>query len=369
METSIKKISRGILLTTTLFFLARGNAPVPTPAEEYQDQLAVEELETNATETEGLPKEAINNTIAFLKNQSPVYALSTEGESSARERIKNGKMYLKSLASGTMNDIPVKFKNPFVEIQRSYLDAIIALCWALFDQAVREGHGFTGGTIVFEDKEYRIFNFLFDYATKANKDLASGERDPKYISQNCFAYERHSSHFPEMQNSYGQFGIDIRYGQGDLEKLLPANKSHILFGKILLKGKELSFIKMEVYGLCMRDASVVKHGLEFLKGTKGKKGPSRREDLPKQVKTLLGKMLNAIPKKFKADITTEIGKPEVIKNIYAVAKKLAMQKGTSGSKEAEDLVKYLDDNFDHLDIRRGNEVILVPLAYIDFPQR
>ncbi len=331
--------------------------------QEYQEQHEVEQTESaNEVETLPLQKTAVRSTVAFLKDQSPEYALDAKNEALAQAAIKKGNDYLKAIMAGTMDKIPVKFDKPFAEIQKDYLNAIIALSWALFDKAVRQGEGFTGGTIVFEDKGHKVFNFLFDYAKKANDSLANGKRNPKYISQNCFAYERHSSHFPEMQDAYGQFGVDMRYGNGDLEKLLPANKSHLLFGQVASKNKELSFIKMEVYGLCARDASVIKHGLEFLKGNKGKKGPSRREAVPKEVKNMVEQMLNEMPKENRAAVSQEIGKPAIIKNIYSVAKKLATIKGVPGSKKAQELVTYLEKNFDHLDIRRGNEVILEPLS-------
>lgn len=333
------------------------SAEVP---EEYKDQLSVEQLETEATEIETLSKGPSVSTVDFLKDQGPMYALNQENQDFAREHIKNGNTYLNAITHNFLNKIPIKFTLPFQDIQRDYLNAIIAICWALFDRAVTQGNGFTGGTIIFEDKGYKVFNFLFDYAKKANTDLTNNSRDAKFVSQNCFAYERQSSHFPEMQKDFGQYGIDIRFGKGELEKLLPANKSHILFGKVASNNnKDLSFLKMEVYGLCVRDASVIKHGLNFFKGTRGKKGPSRREEVPQEVIALLEKMLSAVPSKTERKVLRdEIGKPVTIKNMYTTAKKIAVQKNNPACNQAQLLVQYLEDTFDHLDIRRGNEVIL-----------
>jgi hypothetical protein len=311
----------------------------------------MQNLEREASTVDIFTRDEIKTAVEFLKNQPASYALDRQKEDFAQQQIKNGTEYLKALSENKLSKIPANLSLPFEQIQKDYLNVLIALSWGLFNRAVQKGCGFTHGTIVFEDPEFKIFNFFFNYVNNAQKSLEK-------INQNCVAYKRPSSHFPELQKNSEQYGIDIRFGNDKLEKLLPGNKAHILFGKMPVNNKECMFIKMEKYGLCVKDGSAMQHGMRFLKGTGSKKGTARRENVPEQVTKLLQQLINKLKKEEKNHVLKKIGEPAIIKNIYPVAQQIASQKNSPAQKEAQDLVKYLEDTFDHLDIRRGNEVIL-----------
>ncbi len=331
------------------------------------------------------------DTIEFLTGTdiAKEFRLPTDKVEYARQKINTGKKHLTLLYNNqaanilTVNRITSqdvekakgeaqKEKNEqFLSMQQEYLDAIIAICWALFDKAVAKDQPFTGGTIVVIDNGHKLYDFLFEYAKRTNSQLLEGNLRPLKASKNCYAYSRASSHFPELQkrkNYPGQFGIDVRYGEGLLEPLLPANKQHILFGKLIDGPQNLTFVKMETYGLCKRDGSVLKHTQAYIEAMWKKatgvhaKGYSRREDVPKDIKREFSSIIQLVSKKDKKrgkSISNEV-KEGGIKVIYIQAKTLAKELQTTYAEKAQNLVKTLETKYDilTLTIRRGNEVIL-----------
>ncbi len=128
--------------------------------------------------------------------------------------------------------------------QGAYLNAIIDLMWFYYDMAIDKNQAFSEGTFVLQDQGNRIYDFLMKYVKMVNpKDINPVAIPPSYQ----FAYPRFSTHFKDEQDKYGQYGIDIRFTLLSPQFLLPAQKSHLLFGKI---NKDLIYIKMENYGTC-----------------------------------------------------------------------------------------------------------------------
>jgi hypothetical protein len=232
----------------------------------------------------------------------------------------------------------------------AHFDAIISLSWGIYNRAVEKSGGFHDGTIIIQDPDKHVFSFFYEYA----KQMWDYEHAPRYAVTQCHGYPRHSSHFPEEPDN--QWGIDMRApGSKTLEALLPTGKRHILFGA--LSGGR-TFIKFEEYGLCVRDGSIVAHGLGYVRSVMRKVTATndgkytRREDVPRWVVKHYRKLANKASRK-KVSIAKH---PTTIAEMYYVAQELA--KVHSTHKRARKFIKDLTECFDHLDIRRGNEVIL-----------
>ena len=151
------------------------------------------------------------------------------------ELVANGKKIACTLYSGA--------KIPGMD-QGAYLNAIIDLMWFYYDMAIDKNQAFSEGTFVLQDQGNRIYDFLMKYVKMVNpREINPVAIPPSYQ----FAYPRFSTHFKDEQDKYGQWGIDIRFTLLSPQRLLPAQKSHLLFGKI---NKDLIYIKMENFGTC-----------------------------------------------------------------------------------------------------------------------
>jgi len=318
-----------------------------------------------------------NKIIQFLSELPEGFRLPKNKIPGAEQSINNGKKYLEGLY-GSEKDFQVLqsrvkgFGKDFQTTQSLYINMIIDMYWALFATAVNKDQGFTGGTIVVKDKENKLFNFLLDYVKTVNAEVAQGTAKAQGpFTNNCFAYQRISSHFKELKGQPGfeQYGIDMRYGsdlktyQG-LMPLLPVNRQHLLFGQ---EGNELTFLKAETFGLCGSDA--VKHGINFIK-PKPEDIP-QREDVPKNV---WGKWDEFIKK---SEFPIKFGKDTGIRDLYGFAyaiktqdaskvsgpiksllESIALHASPQAQAAAAEFVNYIEDRFDNPRIRRGNEVIL-----------
>lgn len=337
-------------------------------------------------------------TIKFLQGLDEKFRPSDILISAIPNYIKNGDQYLADLYAGKTTKIPtgpkvtlseleaveaaaksknatqqakdkaIATKQKFDDMQKEYLNSIISIVWSLFNKAIEKNQGFTSATTVVKDPGYKLYNFLLEYAKSVNPGLEVGGNPTLAVaSLNCYAYRRRSTHFPEQQKLStfdGHFGIDIRYDEGDLEALLPANKRHVLFGKIIQSGQELTFVKAEEDGVCYRDA-VAHLGSLIKKKTVGKVyAPgeiARREDVPSSVKDQFKALKESVKKndpKLYKELKKSLADHVGIKEIYLETQSLAAMVGAKFATEANKLLQDLTSKYDNLDIRRGNEVIL-----------
>lgn len=324
---------------------------------EMEEKAEAEAEEAIGVSREVSPADPTKKTIEFLVNSPAPYTLNKEQINFAADKIIEGRNVLQKVLSGELREET----NP-----AKYLDLIIAINWALFSKAVNKGQGFAGGTIVVEDPQDRLFNFLLNYVRLVG--------DVK-----CLGYSRSlSTHFEEAKKVFDgvkakQYGIDMRYSARDkLNPWLPNNKAHLLFGKT---GNNLTFVKWETFGTSCTIGEWAAHMKEWAKSKEKKGGLSRREDVPKDAK----KEYHAFVDKFdKAKTTIAVIKPKVefIRNMYDFAKKIHAATLLLGlsfrrkqlpeksrtfellSQEANSFIKYLTAHFDHLEARRGNEVIV-----------
>jgi hypothetical protein len=174
------------------------------------------------------------------------------------------------------------YAKPQVPIQipdnNDYLDKIVAIMHYLCSKVPEKNDGeeFSSGSIVIEDKDWKLHTFLKEYVAKEFGDEIKKEI---WISTKD-AYPRHSTHFNSyylytgkaMQKGllfktlkktspdYFHYGIDLKKHQ-----TLPIEeKRHILCGKIgEINDKKLMFVKFEKVGLKSKDA--FEHALELIK--------------------------------------------------------------------------------------------------------
>jgi hypothetical protein len=208
------------------------------------------------------------------------------------------------------------------EKSRESVGNFVWFCMYLLEQ---KKSAFIEGTIVIEDADGYIFNFL-------NTENA-----------HCPAVARMSSHFVRHSNSYDHKEIQ------NLGGMLPnTNHKTLLFGQIELQGKKYLFLKPEKNSTQWSELSL--HGLEYVEAQYNKrfhhgfddKEHFRKERIPHDVKVYFEK---------------------IVKDTKII--KEASWQGISYMK------KYLDENAilydsgvfqkhgDHLDIRIGREGILV----------
>lgn len=227
---------------------------------------------------ETLPAELVANIIAMIQNaaayakgllgvgdlSSPTYKkLLLEWRSKLQpERVIKGK----NLACRILNGQLDRMTN-----QAEYLNAIIDLMWFLYDKAVEKNQVYDEGTYIVQDAGRRFYNFLFNYVKLVNPVIKGTIEDPaQKISWNPYAYSRASSHFVLQQKQERHYGIDIRFpGSIQAQAILPAQKSHILFGVI---SDDCIFIKFENVGIAPQ--SVVFHGAEFATAQARKRVPA-----------------------------------------------------------------------------------------------
>lgn len=195
------------------------------------------------------------------------------------ERVASGKQIACNILGGSMKPIAGT---------QEYLNAIINLMWYFYDLAIQKDQPFDEGTFVIQDRQLRIYNFLMSYVKKVNPPITDTINDPVLnVSTNPFAYSRLSSHFKLEQRQYRHYGIDVRFGAAQFAQvLLPAQKTHILFGCI---GNDQIFIKLENVGIAVH--SVVMHGKEFVEAQLRKLYPNLRTYLQAWLPTYMDDLL------------------------------------------------------------------------------
>lgn len=221
--------------------------------------------------------------------------------------------------------------------------------WYLYAIAVTKGEGFKGGTIVVEDPDKKLYNFLLTYVEAVNK---AGMNKPVVASTNPYAYARKSTHFNDVQKKYIQYGIDIRLEDGGKSQpILPSNAKHILFGRI---NENYMFVKFESHGLYVKEGlaghtgglakSIGRKIASKVTGGKSEDPLARRESMPQMLK----KEYEKICKENKL-----VCKAKTVKDIFA-------QSTVDG--QLVPVVQSMLKNWKYdpatLNIRYGNEVIL-----------
>lgn len=281
-------------------------------------------------------------------------------------------------------------KSPKIQkYMTEYRTAIESIGEHFFNEAKKKAPDYSSGSIVIEDKNGKIHEFLRSYVEISRK-LTSGQKtnvDKPCLIANGPAYARISSHFGNFFK-YGsleaakagrptQYGIDL----GTPIKTFTENvatddiRHHMLFGK-LSSDEPYIFMKFEARGLgSPKDAAI--HSINYLKSVINK----TKDTI--QVK-MAGQQIASSPKKPTDRFIIKDRKEHAPKAILAEYKKLlgksnlssdeqveklkevkargisAIWRQSNGNPEFQGIADKLRRSYgnDNLDIRVGNEVII-----------
>ncbi len=293
-----------------------------------------------------------------------------------------------------------------------YMQSIIALMFYLYSKAVEKNQAFSSGAFVIKDPDFKVFNFLYAYVEKKWKPKNMFKEINVDIS-GIGAYPRQSTHLNDYykytdkvekgwigtskKKEFTHYGIDLPKGY-----LMPAGKRHILFAKEETK-PPLTYIKLESHGLGL--SGVVQHAGELVKVKTGRlvskvekklkklnfKEDSRFNKLMKQVSGSLGSddspeyrrekvpaepvimffallLSDGTPVK-EGEIETKRVKALGLQAINVLLDTFirAPQASKAWKQEAQNFLNQLRNEYDHLDVRIGREVILTPDRELRIP--
>lgn len=204
-----------------------------------------------------------------------------------------------------------------------------------------------------QDPYHLLFKTLDGYAELVSAKYKLHSKLSLHSLTTIKAYTRESSHYTGQKYFENDFGIDIQDEKNQPLRILPGNKSQLLFG-IRLNG--MTFIKWEDYGVTFNpiqgDVSIIPHinGYFDKKDLEDNPGLHRREKTPQNViqqfQTFYKK---PISKKDQDNIKTE-----------GISYMLQLLKNSS---QATKLIDYLVDTKGYsentLQYRKGGEVILI----------
>lgn len=271
---------------------------------------------------------------------------------------------------------------------KNRLDDLISLTWYFYAQAFNKGEAFSQGTFIVQDPYGNFANVLMAYVEAENDNIRGTKAAfPKVFSSNPFAYARTSSHLGYSRTQGGEFehyGIDVRYSKDDnVGHMLPAGKSHLLFGKIAPYGSYHPqphldiFFKPEDFGLSTKEG--VHHGAEWIVSLM-RKTPGLKQIIGGDDELAYRKerVIDAFAQEAKnaidlANKTTQGFDKEdalaAIKNRGLSGFKQVIDRQINLSNDVKQAMnrvyeKYAKD-YDHLDRRIGREVILTQGDLID----
>lgn len=307
--------------------------------------------------------------------------------------IRKGGLYAYHLFfSGDTQQIPTNN-------QDAYLDSIISLTWYFFAHAIIKGEAFTQGSFMIIDPNNRLQEFLMGYAHSVNTQTLSTPVGSLALpwDSNGYAYKRVSSHLKASVKSgeeFHHYGIDVRFKgeeqsdgtRGWAKPWLPAQKRHILFGKVHVPigTDSMVFFKIEDYGLFKTDG-YPQHAGEFGISLGRKVAPAvfgsddakdnRKERIEGAVKKAVQKLVaqEGSPltpqdqKKVISDVATY-----GVQCFYRYAQQWSEKSIDNDDREyhkwlnnVRAYMQDLDEMYDHIGVRYGREVILAPQDMFD----
>lgn len=232
-----------------------------------------------------------------------------------------------------LGPVTLKLKYP-PKIRKKYLAAFL---WHLMHKAIEKGQGFSSGTFLLKDPNYKICQFF---------------RDTSKV------YTRLSTHFQEriipskFVNDSGkrekgklQYGIDITQTNSGL----PADKNTILFAPVKVPdGSHYTFFKPEDHGAKLGTVAWFFHFMDLLKSYwpfKSEENVQREKTSPEIVATF-------------EKLCAQINRPAKLGG-YGIAAMISHLLPYSKDNPAiQSFITKLQDRYDHLPLRKGDEVIL-----------
>lgn len=265
------------------------------------------------------------------------------------------------------------------------LDDIVAITHYIYDQGKKSSkdRDYASGSFVVVDPGYEVLTALLAYVkSKKIRDLCRED-----VVSLKTAYPRKSTHFNNLYIYRGfakkkfalgvaktdcrftHYGIDVPRG-----KLPMLHKRHILFGRVgTIDDRDLIFIKLEEYGLGIKDVSG--HTLELFKSIVRKRAPTgattseelyknRRESVPSDIRSGFSELIRNIKDQIGEDNFNSINDRVKAFGIQAMTKTIDMLTANKAldPKDLQDLqsfkadlvARYPSDYF----MRFGNEIII-----------
>lgn len=251
-----------------------------------------------------------------------------------------------------INSQDEKVQSYFNNFIKAYQTTIVQLQWYLYAQAIlQDSKAFNSGMISLEDPNHLLFKTLDGYAELVSPKYKLHSGISLHSLVTTKAYTRESSHYEGQKYFKNDFGIDIQDDDNQPLRILPGNKSHLLYG---IRSNGMTFIKWEDYGVTFNpikgDTSVVPHLKGFLDKRDVQDDPelNRREKTPTDVtqefEQLYGKSLS---KQDQKNIKIE-----------GISYMLQLLDKSKSAKFTNYLVTNKGYHANTLDARKGGEVIL-----------
>lgn len=234
-------------------------------------------------------------------------------------------------------------------------DFFISFVWGNMANAVENNQGFVQGTFVFEDPDYRITNFF-----------------------RSIAYRRISSHFKGRRIPLNERLSWLFSGYGVDAETLPAGHKTALFASVnALNNKHYSFLKIEEHPFNItKPIDCIKHswryiatrprvwGLPFFRSEEEQE--YREEDPPIEYMIEFKNLLKEAPiDSQKTQKTLEKVHVYGISGIWEATQHLLKEGEMEISSSWETVLdklqrlqKRLKEKYGHLEIRKGNEVVV-----------
>jgi hypothetical protein len=295
-----------------------------------------------------------------LKN-STVFADMMKHLEPVKEDLKYSKLADYAFVSNGLRWCFTNTDQTYVTTRQNHLTAILAMCWALTQQADDQKDPFARGSFTLVDPGHKFYNFLLDYVK-----LVTQTENPQALAFEMtvsnFAYQRdpkkkqtshHVNRSPESQ-----FGIDMRLAPHEgVLKVLPHQHSHILFGKLDVDGQEtpLTFLKLEEIGMGSKGA-ILMHGINFQRSAAYLDDSTRRE---KDIRPEISASFEALEALARQNQVAMPEHKKTIRSMFQIAQQLAASE-TPVAAAAQDFLGKLDSTYTakNHDLRVGNEVII-----------
>lgn len=217
--------------------------------------------------------------VSFLYNKASLYSWLFCNNYEEVSPEENTSDYIDISPNVFFEDTSMEYKH------KAQLESVVALIWALYDISYKTGNAFVRGSIILDDSEQKIHDYLEKYCC-----LAGNVEFPKQLSSALYnpwgsnlAYNRQgrSSHF--VGRAITHYGIDARFQPRNFAQgVFPYSMTHLLFGRVMTStGEGLTFIKAEDEGLGDLRAAA-KHALSYALPVQSTR-MRREKDVPKEI--------------------------------------------------------------------------------------
>lgn len=312
-----------------------------------QAELAVQNHETYVFNTQRLTEHCIN----FAEKNG---LNSTEYINFAKQQVSKGGLYASYVLQGHIDKVPQNTR-------QELLSSLVALNWYFYIEQLNknnEEEGFEEGAFLIPKSFMPLFSRYLEMVKQEGHNINGGNSGP-----NPFAYYRNSSHLQKLTKNK-HIGIDVCFSQEQgVQAMLPGGQRHLLV--IDYDHDDLVYIKPENYGISNWE-DTAHHGFEFIvaqarktpiiQKTLGMKSDDdesyKKERIPADVKKAYQKLSKTHNLDEKA---AEIGIFAMYKNTINHLKTIS---DTQLRKPLEEFTTKLEETYDHLDVRIGNEIIL-----------